>query len=350
MSLAYHLNEISKIMEERESKDPTSKRYSLFPVKDEQGFGFYKRQEGAMWSANEMDFLRDKPHYDKLPDDQRRIVNMILGFFAPGDGLISKNIIMRFLLECETYEEMSMFIAQLFIELVHAETYGLTITTFLPDPEEQKQIFEMCDSLECVKAKTEWMERYMFSDAPKAERLAAFAIAEGLFFSMLFSIIFWFRSKNTLPMFVFSNEQISKDEGMHRDFGCMLFKRYKGSEHHAQVEKMLREAVDIEHAFIDAILPHSIEGLNKDDLKQYCFKVADSLLDQLGMKMIWNVDMPTSMSWMNDISMSQKNNFYELPVGSYKTFSIADALNWKEKVGLTEKTVDPIMNAEDVYF
>jgi hypothetical protein len=211
-SLVSLINQLADLTSKK--KDLT--RYSFFPIKDEEAFAFYKRQEAAVWSANEMNFTKDIKDYSRLDPKLKRLVDMILGFFAPGDGLISQNIVFRFLLECETFEEQAMFITQLFIELVHAETYGMTIISFHPREEDQKRIFDMCESLPCVKAKADWMNKYMYADIPKSMRYLAFSACEGIFFSVLFSIIFWFRSKGVLQNFIFSNEQISKDEGLHR--------------------------------------------------------------------------------------------------------------------------------------
>ena len=355
-----HLREILALVEKKNIASNISKarRFSLFPIQDEVSYKFFKKQEGATWSANEMDFVRDKMDYENLPPKQKHLINLILGFFSPADGLVSENLLFRFLMECETYEEKAMFIAQLFIELVHAETYSLAIMTYIPDPVKQQEVFDMANNLPCVKTKTDWIERYMNSEEPRVVRLAAFAIAEGVFFSMLFSIIFWFRSKGVMQIFAFSNEQISKDEGLHRDYGAYLFRKLfsqisDSKEREAVQEKVLqimRDAVDIESSFIDNLVPDPIDDLNKEDLHQYCHVVADNLLATLELPTIWNDPVPASMSWMNDISLSQKNNFYEIAVGSYKNFSLTDALDWKKRAGVSENMVDAIQNSENVDF
>lgn len=349
--ISYHLGEISKLLQKKNSTKSTSENYSLFPVKDEISYQFFKTQEAAVWSSNEMDFVRDKTDYQNLSKEEKKLIDMILGFFAPGDGLISQNILFRFLLECETYEEMSAFIAQLFIELVHAETYGLMIATLLPTEEERNRVFQMCNEHPYLKKKTEWMEKYMYSNEPKPIRLAAFAIAEGLFFTILFVIIFWFRSRGILQTLIFSNEQISKDERLHRDFGCMLFKRYDTHfQYKEQVIGMLREAVAIESEFIDSLLPEAIKELNKEDLKTYCTIVADNLLVEMSFDAIWREKLPESLSWVTDTALNQKSNFFEITVGSYKQSSLKDALNWKKRVGWEANESNPIENPETVDF
>jgi len=334
------------------SKKRDLTRYSFFPIKDEKAFEFYKKQEAAVWSANEMDFIRDKKDYERLEPKLKHLVDMILGFFAPGDGLIAQNIVFRFLLECETFEEQAMFITQLFIELVHAETYGMTIMVFHPKEEDQKKIFTMAEELPCVKAKADWMNKYMYADIPKSMRYLAFSACEGVFFSVLFSIIFWFRSKGILQNFIFSNEQISKDEGLHRDFGAYLFRKeiekhpFDGWE--KQAEQILDEALEIELDFLKALVPEPIDDLNSESLGDYARMVTDNLRVQLGLPQKFKIK--NVLTWMNDISLTQKTNFYEGRVGQYQQFSTKEALNWRARAGLEEKKVDVFGNPDEVDF
>jgi ribonucleotide reductase beta subunit family protein with ferritin-like domain len=372
--LSSELNFLTKKLEEKKEKskevsqpsvvslinqlaDVTSKkkdltRYSLFPVKDDEAFAFYKKSESMIWSANEMDFIRDKKDYERLEPRLKRLVDMILGFFAPGDGLIIQNLVFRFLLECETFEEQATFIVQLFVELVHAETYGMTIMVFHPKEEDQKRIFNICEELPCVKAKADWMNKYMYADIPKSMRFLAFSACEGIFFSVLFSIIFWFRSKGILQNFIFSNEQISKDEGLHRDFGAYLFRKeiekhpYDGWQ--KQAEQILDEALDIELQFLKELVPEPIDELSYDSLADYARVVSDNLRVQLGLPQKYKIK--NTLTWMNDISLTQKSNFYENRVGNYKAFSVSEALNWKARAGMEEKTVDVFDNPDQLDF
>ena len=343
---------INQLAEITSKKKDTSTRYSFFPIKDEEAFQFFKVEESMIWSSNEMDFIRDKKDYESLEPKLKHLVDLILGFFAPGDGLIAQNLVFRFLLECESFEEQAAFITQMFMELVHAETYGMTIMVFHPQEEDQKRIFSMCEELPCVKAKVEWMNKYMYADIPKSMRYLAFSACEGIFFSVLFSIIFWFRSKGVLQNFVFSNEQISKDEGVHRDFGAFLFKReitknpFDGWE--AQAEQILDEALEIELEFLKALVPEPIDDLSFESLSDYAKVVTDSLRVQLGLGQKYKIK--NNLTWMNDISLSQKTNFYEGRVGSYKAFSKQEALNWKARVGLVEKKVDVFDNPDQMDF
>jgi ribonucleotide reductase beta subunit family protein with ferritin-like domain len=225
--------------------------------------------------------------------------------------------------------------------------------TYVPNEDEQKKIFDMCENLPCVKRKVDWINKHLFSESPKLYRLAAFAAAEGIFFSVLFAIIFWFRSKGILQNFIFMNEQISKDEGLHRDYGCYLFRKEltKGQEYVPETWKkdvtdILDEALEIEIEFLHELVPEQIDDLKVDDLIDYSKVVTDSLRDQLGLPLKYNVK--NNLTWMNDISLTQKGNFYEVRIGSYKNFSVKDALNWKKRVGMDtlEKKVDVCDNPE----
>jgi len=332
-SIVQLINTIANIHSSANPK--LSSRYNLFPPKDVESFEFYKKQEGAMWSANEFEYTRDIKDFEALPVNEREMLKTVLGFFAPGDGLISENLIFRFLLECETYEEKSMFIAQLFIELVHAETYGTTIQTLIQDNNERDKLLDAVNTSPPIKAKAQWMEKYLFADLPRAERLVAFACAEGIFFCSLFMFIFWFRSRGILPNLIASNEKISQDERLHRDYGAMLYRRYKHQTTTERVKEIVKSAVEVELQFISHILKEPIKELNQDNTTLFVKNVADNLMVQLGLEKIW--DVPSPFTWMNDISLQQKGNFYEVRISSYKQFSLSEALDWKKRINVEEE-------------
>lgn len=362
--ISHHMKQISAVLEKKEMQDPV-KRYALFPILDEEGYKFYQTQENIHWSESEMDFVADKKSYDSATPQVKKIVDTILAFFLVGDGVISKNIIFRFLLECSTYEEQAMFISQLHIELIHAATYGLAAFTFKRNSKDMGELIESAQSTPCVKAKVDFMEKYMESGKPKYQRLVAFACAEGIFFCTLFAVIFWFRSKGLFPNFIYANELIAKDESLHRDFAAHLFgkeisqileKYEKGSEEYNKVCEEIRqsvfdiiqEAIQIEDLFADHILENNLEDLSSPKLKIYGRLIADNLLSQLSYSAYYNVSNP--FTWLNDISMEQKSNFYEVRVGAYQKKSLSDVLNWKKRAGLEEETVDAYQNPEDVDF
>lgn len=361
----YHINKIAEIQEAQEDNKEAIKRYALFPILDEKGYEFLVKQELTHWVDSELDFVGDRKWYDSASPKVKKIFDTILAFFLVGDGAISKNIIFRFLLECKTYEEQAMFISQLHIELVHALTYGMAAFTFKKDPEAMAELIESAQNTECVKRKMEFMEKWMLADRPRYQRLVAFACAEGIFFCTLFAVIFWFRSKGWFPNFILANELIGNDESLHRDWGAYLFGQEiseilapyeKGSEEYnrlyneikTSVYEIVFDAVSVEDIFADYILEENLEDLNAHDLKTYSQLIADNLLAQLAYSTHFNVKNP--FTWLGDISMEQKGNFYEVRIGAYKKKSLADVLNWRKRAGLIEETNDVFENPEDVYF
>lgn len=362
-TIAYYVNKIIELQREEGIEDV--KRYALYPILDETAHEFYQRQELTHWSASEMDFVADVPSYNAASDQIKKVFDTILAFFLSGDGVISDNIVTRFLMECKTYEEKSMFISQLHIELIHAETYGLAAFTFKRDAKAMAELIESVQNTSCVKRKMDFMEKWMLSDRPRHERLVAFACAEGIFFCTLFAVIFWFRSKGLFPNFIFANELISNDESLHRQWGVYLFKvalQYLFSltgkdtseydtwfkEFRPSILSIIEEALDIEDEFVDYILQESLEDLNAKDLKQYARLIADNLLVELGFSSNYNVKNP--FTWMDDISMEQKGNFYEVRIGAYSKKSIADILDWQKRAGLVERNDNVYDNPENVDF
>lgn len=358
-NITRYINKISKLQEEEETD--AVKRYALFPILDDTGYEFYLKHEIVHWSENEMDFLADISWYKNASPRVRKVIDIILAFFLVGDGVISKNIIFRFLMECKTYEEQAMFISQLHRELTHAATYGLAAFTFKQNPEEMADLIESAQKTPCVKRKMDFMEKWMLSDRPRYQRLVAFACAEGIFFCTLFAIIFWFRSKGQFPNFILANELIAGDESLHRDFASYLFEREinellsefeKDSKEYndllaeieQNVKEIILEAVAVEDEFCEFILDEALEDLNATDLKKYARLIADNLFVQLSYRPHFDVRNP--FTWLDDISMEQKGNFYEVRIGAYKKKSLADMLNWKKRAGLIIDDVDPYLHPE----
>lgn len=363
-NIAYYVNKIAELQRKDSVEDV--KRYALFPILDEKAHEFYQKQELTHWSASEMEFIKDIPHYETASAQLKKVIDTILAFFLSGDGVISQNISFRFLLECKTYEEMSMFISQLHIELIHAETYGLAAFTFKKDPKAMAELIESVQNTNCVKRKMAFMEKWMLADRPRHQRLVAFTCAEGIFFCTLFAVIFWLRSKGLFPNFVFANELIGNDESLHRDWGAYLFGLEVQDavnrapvveaevteiymEHiYPGIHEIIEEALSIEDEFVDYILDEPLQDLNAADLKTYARLITDNLLVQLGYQPKFKVKNP--FTWMDDISMEQKGNFYEVRVGAYKRKSLTDILNWRKRAGLVENKVDVYQNPEDVDF
>ena len=308
-----------------------SKRYGLFPIKDEEMYSFYKKQEAAIWSSNEMEFSRDLKDYESLSKPLKRVIDYVNCFFAGTDGLIIDNIALRFLMECNTVEEQAFYVAQVFIEMVHAETYSLIINSLVINPDERNKLFNAVENLQCVKDKTSWLEENMESDKSKSHRLLVFACGEGIFFTSSFLFIFYFRSLGILQNITFANEQISKDEAMHRDAGIVRHIR-EGLLDVEEAHKIIKEAVDLEFAFVDEVLPEPIDDLNTEDIRNYVMVLGDHLLLTAGYPKLYNASVSDLPSWINDIAMEQKSNFYEVRVGNYKQSNLTKALDWKGRI------------------
>jgi len=313
-------------------------KYALFPVKDKESFVFRQKQENILWFAEELKFTDDKLDYDRCNPNMKRVIDLIMAFFSVGDGAISENLLERFLLESETYEERSMFITQLYVEQQHAITYGMSTQTFIPNTVELEKLLQEVDNSECVKKKVEFMQKWCRSDKPRHLRLIAFACAEGIFFCTLFAAVFWFRSRGIFNNFISANEMISRDETLHRDYGIMLFSRAAAklgvSLNDPETLEVIEEALEIEDLFIDQLLSEPLEDLNAADMKTYARVITNNMLTTMGYNQKYQVKNP--FTWLNDINLEQKGNFYEVTVASYKKRSMTETLDWESKLGWKE--------------
>jgi ribonucleotide reductase beta subunit family protein with ferritin-like domain len=329
--------------------------YTMFPLKDDVSWQFYCTQECSLWSAKELDFVKDKEDFATLSPRYKELLYDIFGFFVPGDGMVSKAIL-RYLNDSETYEEQMFFIIQLFDELVHAESYGMTIISIIPDQETQQMIFGMMDDLPCIKAKGDYIEKYIESDLSKGLRFVAGAVAEGIFFVTLFAIIYYFRSKGKMKNFIFMNEQISKDETLHRDYNCLKAKQYLQPEEFDRALQMVKEGVEIELGNLQYILRTPVEsaeadaiaGLTVENLSDYARMLADQVLVLIGLQAFYKVNV--SIPFLGDISLGRKTNFYDGLVGSYKKFTLSTALDWKKRAGLVKERENVVSRPQDVDF
>lgn len=356
---AYYIAKLLAV--QSQDKEVALKRHALFPILDESGYRFYQQSENTHWSAIELSFVKDVPDYQARLDKERRTLDGIMAYFLVGDGGITENLIYRFLPECESIEERMMFISQLHIETIHAETYGMFILAFKRSESEVARL--LVDALDSpyVQAKMNYIEKWMLLDAPKYQRFTAFACVEGIHFCTLFAVVFWFRSRGLLKNFCAANELISADESLHRDYAVHKVKkdlfhlRNSGNginedEVEAIIRKIILEALDVEYDFIQAILPEALLDLNAEDLKQYSQLIADNLLTSLGYAPEFYVENP--FTWMDDISMERKGNFLEVSVQSYKKRALEELLNWRARVGLdgtkAEDRVDAYAHPEEV--
>lgn len=292
-------------------------RFVLFPIQHDDIWSFYKKAEASFWTAEEIDLAPDLIDWDqKLNDDERHFVKHVLAFFAASDGIVNENLAENFLSEVQYTEAKFFYGFQVAIENIHSETYSLLIDTYIKDTAEKNHLFNAIDTLDCVKRKAEWALRWI-DEGSFAERLVAFAAVEGIFFSGSFCSIFWLKKRGLMPGLSFSNELISRDEGLHCDFACLLYNNHLIHKlPKEQVREIIAEAVEIEKEFILEALPVKLIGMNSDLMSQYIEFVADRLLTELGNEKIYNVSNP--FDFMDMISIQGKTNFFEKRVGEYQ--------------------------------
>jgi ribonucleoside-diphosphate reductase beta chain len=292
----------------------------LFPIVHDDIWNFYKRAEASFWTAEEIDLSQDLTDWGQLNDDERHFVKHVLAFFAASDGIVNENLAENFLSEVQYTEAKFFYGFQITIENIHSETYSLLIDTYIKDSAEKSKLFNAIDTLECVQKKANWALRWI-EKGSFAERLVAFAAVEGIFFSGSFCSIFWLKKRGLMPGLAFSNELISRDEGLHCDFACLLYTQHLVNKLPAsQVAEIIQEAVEIEKEFIIDALPVKLIGMNSDLMSQYIEFVADRLLVELGNEKIYHATNP--FDFMEMISIQGKSNFFERRVGEYQKASV----------------------------
>ena len=297
-------------------------RFVLFPIEYDDMYQLYKKAESSFWTTNEIDLSKDLNDWDKLTDDERHFIKNVIGFFAGSDGIIMENLATRFMREIQIPEARAFYSYQIFNESIHSETYSLLIDTYIKDSIEKNRIFNSIENIPSVSKKALWAYKWIENkDVSFATRLIAFAIVEGIFFSGSFCAIYWLKKRGLMPGLTFSNELISKDEGMHCEFATLLYSKIKNKLDQDLVNEIFIEAIEIEKEFIIESIPCNLIGMNSELMKQYIEFVSDRLLVQLGYKKIWNRDNP--FDWMEMISMRAKSNFFEIRVGEYAKSKIA---------------------------
>ena len=292
-------------------------RFVLFPIQHDDIWNFYKKAEASFWTAEEIDLQPDLIDWDtKLNDNERHFIKHVLAFFAASDGIVNENLAENFLSEVQYTEAKFFYGFQVAIENIHSETYSLLIDTYIKDNKEKDYLFNAIDTLECVTKKAKWALRWI-EEGSFAERLVAFAAVEGIFFSGSFCSIFWLKKRGLMPGLSFSNELISRDEGLHCDFACLLYNNHVVNKlPKEQIKEIILDAVEIEKEFILDALPVKLIGMNSELMSQYIEFVADRLLVELGNEKVFNVSNP--FDFMEMISIQGKTNFFEKRVGEYQ--------------------------------
>ena len=292
-------------------------RFVLFPIEHDDIWSFYKRAEASFWTAEEIDLAPDLIDWDtKLNDNERHFIKHVLAFFAASDGIVNENLAENFLSEVQYTEAKFFYGFQVAIENIHSETYSLLIDSYIKDSEEKNGLFNALDTIDCVRKKADWALRWI-DEGSFAERLVAFAAVEGIFFSGSFCSIFWLKKRGLMPGLAFSNELISRDEGLHCDFACLLYNNHIINKLPVeQVQKIILDAVEIEKEFILDALPVKLIGMNSDLMAQYIEFVADRLLMELGCPKVYDATNP--FDFMEMISIQGKTNFFEKRVAEYQ--------------------------------
>jgi len=295
-------------------------RYVMFPIVDADIWKMYKKQMDCFWRAEEIDLSKDIKHWPTLTENEQHFVKHILAFFAASDGIVLENLGQRFMNEVQIAEARAAYGFQIMMENVHSETYSLLIDTLVKEEREKTKLFEAINNFPCIKKKADWAIKWINDKRSSfATRLVAFACVEGIFFSGAFCSIYWLKKRGLMPGLTFSNELISRDEGMHTDFAVLLFSKLEKKPKRAKILEILKDAVTIEKEFICEALPCKLIGMNSKLMSQYIEFVADRLLVQLGFNKHYKTSNP--FDFMEMISLEGKTNFFEKRVGDYSLSS-----------------------------
>lgn len=301
-------------MEEELFKE-TKNKYVMFPIKYPDVYEMYKKLLSAFWVADEINFALDLADYEKLSPDEKYFLNHQIGFFAAADGIVMENLDLNFSNEIPIPEVKAFYAVQNCQEAIHSETYSLFIDTYIRDPVEKDRLFNAVANYPAIKMKSEWAIKWINSDAPFAQRLIAFAVVEGLFFSGSFCAIFWLRDRGILPGLSFANQLIARDESIHTDFACLLYSKINNRIPEETVVDMMREAVEIEKHFITESVSCAMIGMNEELMTDYIMYMADRLLLMLGYKKIFNKNNP--FQFMEKSASDVKASFFEVRNAAY---------------------------------
>ncbi len=309
-------------------------RFVLFPIEHDDIWEYYKKAEASFWTAEEIDLSQDLKDWANLNDGERHFISHVLAFFAASDGIVNENLAENFVSEVQYTEAKFFYGFQIAIENIHSETYSLLIDTYIKDNKEKDRLFNAIDTLPFVKTKADWALRWI-DEGSFAERLIAFAAVEGIFFSGSFCSIFWLKKRGLMPGLSFSNELISRDEGLHCDFACLLYNNHVVNKLDPQViTKIIVDAVNMEKEFVTEALPVGLIGMNSELMCQYIEFVADRLLMEVGCPKQYNVENP--FDFMELISLQGKTNFFEKRVGEYKKAGVTSDQDDTPKFSLDE--------------
>ncbi|EDV56405.1 ribonucleoside-diphosphate reductase subunit M2 [Drosophila erecta] len=298
------------------------RRFVIFPIQYHDIWQMYKKAEASFWTVEEVDLSKDLTDWHRLKDDERHFISHVLAFFAASDGIVNENLVERFSQEVQVTEARCFYGFQIAMENVHSEMYSVLIDTYIRDPNQREYLFNAIETMPAVKRKADWALSWISSKSANfGERIIAFAAVEGIFFSGSFASIFWLKKRGLMPGLTFSNELISRDEGLHCDFAVLMFQHLVQRPKHERIIEIIRDAVAIEQEFLTDALPVNLIGMNCDLMSQYIEFVADRLLVELGVGKIYNTKNP--FNFMEMISLDGKTNFFEKKVAEYQRMGVA---------------------------
>ena len=296
---------------------PSTKRFTTYPIQYEQFWKMFKKHQASIWTAEEMgDFQKDLRDYSEMPPEKQQFINHVLAFFAASDGIVNENLVQKFSNEVQLPECRAFYGIQIYIENVHGEVYSLLLDTYIKNQEEKMKYLNAIQTIPAVKRKAEWALRWITNSKSFAERLVAFICVEGIFFSASFCAIFWLKQEGLMPTLTFSNELISRDEGLHQEFGEMMYNFLNNKLSHERVLEIILSATECEEQYVKESLPVDMIGMNSSTMTQYVHFVADSVLNNLGVPKHFNQSNP--YDFMDLISLSGKSDFFEKKVGEYQ--------------------------------
>ncbi|UNI13539.1 Ribonucleoside-diphosphate reductase [Purpureocillium takamizusanense] len=306
-------------------------RFVLFPIKYHEIWQMYKKAEASFWTAEEIDLSKDLHDWNnRLNDDEKYFISHILAFFAASDGIVNENLVERFSGEVQIPEARCFYGFQIMMENIHSETYSLLIDTYIKEHAQRTYLFNAIDTIPCIRKKADWAIRWINDkESTFGQRLIAFAAVEGIFFSGAFASIFWLKKRGLMPGLTFSNELISRDEGLHTDFACLLHSHLKNRPSKELIAEIITDAVRIEQEFLTEALPCALLGMNSNLMKQYIEFVADRLLVALGNEKIYKSTNP--FDFMENISLGGKTNFFEKRVGEYQKAGVMASTSKKNE-------------------
>ena len=311
--------EVTKTEEPLLMENP--RRFVILPIQYGDIWQMYKKAEASFWTAEEVDLSKDVKDWETLKEDERYFVSHVLAFFAASDGIVNENLVERFMKEVQVPEARCFYGFQIAMENIHSEMYSLLIDTFIKEAEERERLFNAIETVPAVKKKADWALKWIGNEAASySERVVAFASVEGIFFSGSFAAIFWLKKRGLMPGLTFSNELISRDEGLHTDFACLMFRHLVDKPSQERIYEIVCNAVDIEIEFLTEALPVALIGMNSVLMIQYIKFVADRLLRELNCEKVYNVENP--FDFMENISLEGKTNFFEKRVGEYQKMGV----------------------------